>query len=84
MKHDLDRARAIIEQTRRDCFASATSTTTDAPAAEAAVAVVVAPALTNYQIHWVCWCTGSSSAHPDICDDRWFASQPEAWERRAA
>jgi hypothetical protein len=41
-----------IKGTRERMFAAATSTTTNRVNAEAAVAVIVAPALTAYEIHW--------------------------------
>ena len=66
-----DEARAIIESTREELWSAATSTATDRPAAEAAVAVIVQPALVTYEIHWVSCPAEGASLRASLSDSLW-------------
>ena len=58
-----DEQLAAALRARDTHFAAVTSCVTDRPRAEAAAAVIVAPALREYEVHWV--------ASPDAGDSLW-------------
>jgi hypothetical protein len=71
---------ALVTATRQRFFDAATSTVTDRSKAEAAVAIIVAPALVKYEIHWCANLAEAQSLSASLSDSLRASLSDSLWD----
>jgi hypothetical protein len=64
---------------RQRFFEAATSTVTDRAKAEAAIAVIVEPALKQYEVHWCTSLQEAASLRASLSDSLWASLWDSGW-----
>jgi len=80
MKQPTTVHKELISEVRAEFFGYATSVVTDRAAAEAATAIIVAPSLKTYEVHWVASPMAGASLWDSLRDSLWDSLGASLWD----